>query len=293
MLPTTRWGDHLYAHLLCLYYNGHWPRVAGGGLNDFMALLKASPEIDHPLRRQMSDKAASKEIVRERLGTDWCVPTLGYLRDDSEIDGFEFPHRCVIKATHSSGMVVFRRGGEPVDRALFKRWLRYSHYLKGRERNYRGIIPGIIVESWVEYAPGHELWVYCLRGEVVIITAFLSRFLGPVGSDQAWLRYSRDGTPHPLYGEEHLPINAARLDQWMTPQRMTQIIAAARVLSRDLLFLRVDMYLTDRTILIGELTSVVTNGLTVWEVPSEGETFDRSLLGEKGFCLEDFPELLN
>lgn len=94
-----------------------------------MALLKTSSEIDQPLRRQMSDKAASKAIVRERLGPDWCVPTLGYLRTDREIDAFEFPHRCVIKATHSSGKIIFRDGGEPVDRALLKRWLRHNFYL--------------------------------------------------------------------------------------------------------------------------------------------------------------------
>lgn len=26
LIPASRWGDRLYAHLLCLYFNGYWPR---------------------------------------------------------------------------------------------------------------------------------------------------------------------------------------------------------------------------------------------------------------------------
>lgn len=79
----------------------------------------------------------------------------------------------------------------------------------------------------------------------------------------------------------------------ITPDRMDEILGAARILSRNLLFLRVDMYLVGQTTLIGELTSVVSNGLNSWDYPDDERDFDRNLFGEQGFCLRDFPELQN
>jgi hypothetical protein len=67
LIPPSRWGDHLYAHLLCLYFNGYWPRREGGDLTDLVAFLKCSAEIETPLRRQLSDKEDLKAVVAQGL----------------------------------------------------------------------------------------------------------------------------------------------------------------------------------------------------------------------------------
>lgn len=91
LLPTTRWGDCLYAHLLTLRHTNRWPQTTQGNLNDFLTRLKCSREIKTPLRQQLSDKELAKTYIREKLGPDACVPTLGVLYTDREIDQFHFP----------------------------------------------------------------------------------------------------------------------------------------------------------------------------------------------------------
>jgi hypothetical protein len=288
LLPTTRWGDCLYAHLLALLHTNRWPQAVQGNLNDFLAYLKCSKEIETPLRQQLSDKELVKTYIREKLGPDACVPTLGVLHNDREIDQFTFPHRCVIKPTHSSGQILFRQGGEPVDLAVLKKWLRFSHYRRGRERNYRNLTPKIIVEPWLEFHQGSEVKMNVVRGKPTVVSATSNL---------------KHGTPTQLglfnaAGKYLVPQHSARaaeqeqaLAQIISPKQWDNLLETARQLTTDLVFARVDFYLTDSTIYVGEITSVPGNGILVWDDPAMAAASQRTNFGSHGFNLADFPEL--
>lgn len=291
LLPPTLWGDHLYAHLLCLEYNGYLPRTSNGDYTDFIAFLKCSPEIDLPLRKQLSDKETLKDVVSQRLGPDYCVPTFSVLRSEQEIMDFDFPERCVIKPTHSSGQIIHLEPGQKPDRRKLRRWLRFSHYRRGRERNYRGLQPKIIVEEWLDLDQGWEIKVHCLRGEPRDLLV-----LRRTGPDQASrLIYFMDtlGVVHDIRGSQaaiatqESPIGAIFPD---LPPNFTQVLEVARVMTQGLLYARIDLYWTPKGILVGEVTTSSVNGLNI--IGAEAERLRTlRLFGPKGFCLEDFPEL--
>ena len=61
--------------------------------------LKISDEIEDPLRQFTSDKELVKLFVKSIVGEKYNVPTLKILRNEADIDSYEFPTRCCIKPT--------------------------------------------------------------------------------------------------------------------------------------------------------------------------------------------------
>lgn len=259
---------------------------------DFLAVLKGSPEIETPLRRQLSDKIKLKQFVEERLGEPYAVPTYRTLHTDREIDQFEFPAQCVIKPAHSSGQIIIRKQGEPVDRKKIKAWLRFNHYLRGRERNYLGIARAVIVEEWLGAPDTLEFKIHCLRGEPRDTLMFRS------------LR-GKNGFPDLMF---YLDMQAKWCDTIGSSSNDQQVLQdafdaiypgddtyrrlleVATIMSQGLLYSRIDLYLREGKILVGEVTSANFNGISFVTEEFEMERAKR-LFGPQGFCLEDFPEL--
>lgn len=283
LLPTTRWGDHLYTHLLSLLYNGHWPRTHGGNLNDLLAQMKLSPLVDSPQWKQLTDKETVKDHVASVLGHTWAVPTLAVLRTRRDIDSYVFPPRCVIKPTHASGEIIFRADGEPIDYPRLYRWLRLNHYRRTRERNYRGLPGKIIVEPWIALEGGLEYKIHCLRG-VPRVLAVMERM--PGGNLVTHARYDLDsGKPEPLY-----PQISGHTNPPPPPAAWPRLVEAARVLSARLPYARIDLYQSEDATYLGEITLINSNAIIAF-VSQEALYSKLHLFGSQGFNLADFPEL--
>ena len=283
LLPQTRWGDAWFARFHYLRYHGYWPRAVGGGLEDFLAFMKGSTEAEHPLRKQYSDKFLAKELARQRFGSAGAVPTWGYLTSNQEIEYFDFPARCVIKPTHLSGEILFRANGEAINLDLIKRWLRRNHYRKSRERNYRGVRPGVLVEPWLEFVAGREYRVYCVRGEPLMVTGWFPQGRRGSFDPQARPRNYTVATLSAPFDRE--------LDLVGLAQTFPLLLEAARKLSAGLVFARVDLYHTPSGVCLGELTTTPFGGVVPVHPPSLAAQFARDLFGPEGFCLANFPEL--
>lgn len=291
LLPTTPWGDRLYSCLISLLYNGHWPRSSGGNLNDMMAFLKGSNEVSSPLRLKITDKGMAKEFIRDQLGESFCIPTFAVLKTAAEVMEYPFPDRCVIKPTHSSGQILVRYQGEPVDRQKIASWLRYNHYLKGRERNYRGVKPGIIVEALIDQAPLLEYKFQCLRGRPMEMQ--VTERPKPGSSRPPFMAYDMHGTP--LFSGRIPSIeDPAVMTLWQSrfppPHILQQMTNAAYRLTHSLLIARVDFFWTPQLLWVGEITTVTANG--IMELPPEHRAIHNLVFfGPSGFNLADFPEL--
>lgn len=292
LLPQTLWGDGLFAQLHCLRYNGYLPRTTGGDLTDFLAFLKGSPEIETPLRRQLSDKATLKSIVAQRLGEVYCVPTYAVLRSEEEVDAFDFPDQCVIKPTHSSGQIIIRKAGEPVDRDRIKSWLRFSFYRAGRERNYYGLPPRIMVEEWLGPSGTLEFKIHCYRGKPVEALMFRS-VRGADGQPTGIFYLDPQARIVEVLGTAAgSEAGKQALFNSLFPGLATygQLLEVARKMSDGLLFARIDLYLTGGGIKVGEVTTSNNNGLFYVSAAAEQQRGLR-YYGPSGFCLEGFPEL--
>lgn len=148
LLPRRRWADDLYAKLSFFIEQGRW-MSEDMRFCDYMLRYYLSDAFDDPLIARTTCKVEAKAWLAETFGEKHVVPTLAVLESSADIDAFDFPDHCVLKGTAASGQYMCKMPGEPVDRAMLKRWIRTNHYDIRRERHYKGLRNRIIVEPVV------------------------------------------------------------------------------------------------------------------------------------------------
>ncbi len=242
--------DRLYLQLGHLFYFGRWPDFEHPRtLNEHIIgyLLRCRD----PLLQMAADKMRARRYIAECAGAQYLVPLLGAWRraQDVPLESLQRPY--VLKPSAASGMVLFVREGDALDaevvRARLRRWLRvdYSRYL--REWMYHDLPQTIMAERMLGGPDGalpadYKLWV--IGGRVRFIHVDRGRFAHHTRN-----LYLPDWRPAParLSKENHPPDPR--------PAQLEKMVALAERLAEPFEFLRVDCYLVDDLLFIGELTS--------------------------------------
>lgn len=272
-LPQTRTFDYLISLLIFWRKHKRFPKVNGGLFNDSLFYLKTGDEILDPLRVYVSDKEFVKRYVTQTIGDAYNVPTLGVVRSLEKAYRYSFPQNCVIKPTHMSGPVMFRRNGSAIDYDLIERWFKSNYYLSGREANYRQLRPKLIIEPFIfEKERVEDYKFFCVNGRPGAIQVDGARHI----------RHTRNFyTPD----WQELPFTSShpKGPPIKRPDNLSEMLEIASVLSRDFSFIRVDLYSDDKSILVGELTNCPGNSSSRFK-PVEGEAhLTRLLYGERPF----------
>jgi hypothetical protein len=207
------------------------------------------------------------------VGDAHNVPTLALLDSAREAEAFAYPDDCVIKPTHMSGEIIFRRGGAPVDLAKVRSWFAKDFYRVTREANYRDLRPRVIVEPFVfGRAAVEDYKVFCLHGRPFIVQVDFDRH-----THHKQNLYTTDWEMLPFAMSS--PIGPGR----SKPANLDALIAVAGKLSAEFNLIRIDLYTDEQTVLVGEITNCHQAGRGQF-VPAEGEEImSRILFGEAGF----------
>jgi hypothetical protein len=200
---------------------------------------------NNPLRRFVSDKEYLKIFVRAAVGENFNVPTFCVIRSKEELFNYEFPARCVIKPTHASGMVEFRRAGEELPLETLSTWFDKDFYKQTRERNYLGLQPKLIVEPFIFDRVPEDYKFFCYNGSVNVLQVDFDRsnlhkraFFDSLGNQ---LPFS---IKYPQYCSE-----------FFLPTNFDQMRTIAERLSKPFDFVRVDLYSDGDSIMVGEITN--------------------------------------
>lgn len=272
-LPQTRTFDYLISLLIFLRKLKRFPRVKGGLFNDSLFYLKTTNEILDPLRVYVSDKEYVKNYVRDKVGEEYNVPTLGVVHSLREARVYNFPEHCVIKPTHMSGPVMFRRHGSGIDFKLIEKWFASNYYLSGREANYKYLKPKLIIEPYIFGKAGVEDYkFFCVNGKPCAIQVDNSRHSGHTRNF-----YTPDWQELPFTSTQPRGQPIGR------PANLERMVELAAVLSKDFNLIRVDLYSDGQSILVGELTNCPGNAVSKF-MPFEGEIhLTRLLFGDQNF----------
>ncbi|MGN6480796.1 ATP-grasp fold amidoligase family protein [Luteibacter sp.] len=270
-LPSWSFIDATVHFASFLRQHRRLPRRESQLVNDVIYRLKASGELQDPLRVFVTDKELLKVYVRDTLGDTFNVPTTRILRHVSEVSDDVFPERCVIKPTHASGEVIVRRDGEPLDLARIRRWFQLNYYRRSREPNYRYLQPKVIVEPLVFDADDLiDYKIFCVDGSPRLIQVDANRHV----------RHCRrffDLDWQPLHFGlvyERGTIDVAR------PDNLSAMLDTAARLSRGFSLIRVDLYSNGEQVLVGELTNCPSGANGIF-YPADGEaTASRIILGD-------------
>lgn len=252
ILPYNTWADRFCATLEFQISHDRSPDLKTSPIrfNDYLFKIKTDGTLLDPLRQFISDKEYVKLYVAVQAGQQHAVKTYGVLHSEDEVDCLElsqFP--CVIKPTHASGHVLFQMSPEdPLNRDLLKTWLRHDYYRNNREQNYKHLTPKVIIEEFITddgRNPAPDYKILCFGGTPQLIQIDLDRYGTHLQHfyDTAWnrLQYS--------VGFESKPESDPK------PPQLEKMLEIAEKLSYAFPFVRVDMYVSNTEVKVGELTN--------------------------------------
>lgn len=270
-LPTWSLIDATIHFASFLRQHRRLPRRESQLVNDLIYRMKASGELQDPLRVFVTDKELLKVYVRDMLGDAYNVDTTRVLRHASEVTEEAFPPRCVVKPTHASGEVIIRREGEAIDLERIRRWFQLNYYRRSREPNYRYLQAKVIVEPIIFDAEDLiDYKIFCFNGEPKLIQVDANRHV----------RHSRR-----FFDLDWQPLHFGLVYERGTfevprPANLAAMIDAAARLSRGFSLIRVDLYSNGERVLVGELTNCPSGANGIF-YPADGEAAaSRIILGE-------------
>ena len=245
LTPKTRFGDAFVSLYKFIRTQRRLP-FTRNYLNDAFFKMKVSKELERPLRVFTTDKEYAKLFIKAVLGEGYCVPTIQVLHDATSVDKYTFPARCCIKPTHSAGQYHIRKDDSPLPLEKFKGWFDDNYYVRSRERNYKDLIPKVIVEPLVfESATIIDYKFYSFKGAVKIINVSSE-------TDKSFKSQDFDPNWNLLWHWGDQEPEAS--DTLPRPGNLNKVIKACEVIAQYFDFVRVDLYTDGVDFFIGEIT---------------------------------------
>jgi hypothetical protein len=233
-----------------------------------------------------ADKYKVREFVTDRIGSQYLPKLLHVGRPGESIPWENLPEEFVMKCSHSSGgSVIIWQGAKKEDlpkKLDFYNWRRYlvhpekierakidSFFSKCLSRDYTNfagfpeiaysmIPPRLICEELLLDAFGKipdDLKFWCIHGRVEMIQVDTSRFDNHSRKllDRDWGKLATTLKQPSIEAEIPTPVN------------LREMIRLAEVLSRDVDFVRVDLYDLGSRIVFGEMTNYPGGGVEKFE----------------------------
>ena len=209
---------------------------------------------DHnPQYCQMANKLQMRDFVKSKIGEGYTVKVLGIYDSWAQIDFAKLPKAFVLKTTHDSGSYVICKDKDSLSVKQIKeakkkinRSLRRNYYKTTREWQYKNIKPQIIVEEFLDDGQNNltDYKFFCFNGKCEFLYIMEEASSAPT---QVILDANFNRLPFRMDDEpsETMPQKPACLEE---------MLSYAQKLSQGIPFLRVDMYLVNDKIYIGELT---------------------------------------
>lgn len=212
------------------------------------------------LYTRLVDKYEVKDYVRQVLGDECVIPTIGVWNSFEEIDFSALPNRFVMKCTHDSGGVFICKNKDFSTKesvvSKLNNSMKHNYYYSGREWPYKNVPPRIIAEEYLEDDSTSELRDYkffCFNGVVKCFKIDFDRF-----SNHRANYYDTDGNILP-FGESSYPPDYERTID--LPKSLSKMLEYAEKLSSGIPFIRIDFYEVNGRVYFGEATLFPASGL--------------------------------
>jgi len=245
IIPENRLGDKLFALISFIVHHKRFP-TSKPIFNDVLYRIKTSKEILDPLRIFISDKELVKVYVKAVVGEKYNVPTFAILRSIDDIDQYDFPSDCCIKATHGSGQTIIRKNNEVIDIEKVKSWLLMSFYKTCREGNYKLLKPKIIIEPILFGNTNlNDYKFFCMNGSPKLIQVDADRWIGHKRTmfDINW-------------NEQDYSLAEPKCNQAPEkPENYLEMIEIVKKLAAPFSFIRIDLYSDGKQCFLGEITN--------------------------------------
>jgi hypothetical protein len=250
-----------------------------------------------PLLKIASDKVAVRGWIDGVLGPGYTVPLLGTWHSADQIDWMSLPIPFIVKPAHSSG--PFRIVDRPLDEAHIQelttavaQWVDEDFFHTSFEWGYRGLRRRVTAEPLLRAPDGGrlvEVDVFTFHGQPRVLLAFTGHKHSETDRCAIWVEES--GSRSHMWGSTALAEEV--LDSAGVKRMEDQIEAArpgmielSRRIGEHFPYVRVDFYITDTGLKIGELTTYPAAGLGIYH-PDDADARLGRMLRDSGLQRRD------
>lgn len=228
----------------------HWKKPVT--LNEKLQWLKVYNR--NPEDTNLVDKYKVKQIISEKIGEKYIIPTLGVWDNANDIEWDKLPDKFVLRCTHDSHSVVICRDKAKLDQdkviLFLNSCLKRNLYWLAREWPYKNVKPRVIAEKFIENNKGGDLVdykFYCYGGEpqyfmYSVGEASHNPVNHKIGMNLKSIDYLFKGKPTIPFSDVCLPNN------------IDEMISIVKKLCADKKHVRVDLFNVDGKIYFGEMT---------------------------------------
>lgn len=222
----------------------------------------------------MVDKYKVKELVSERLGSEYVIPTLGVWDKPDDIEWDKLPNQFVLKTNHDGGGngIVVCKDKTKLNRRKVLRELRHSFYrntyLIGREWPYKMVKRCVFAEQYMEdkYGELRDYKFFCFNGSVKILFVATNR---NAKSGVYFFDYFDSDFNHLDIYNGH-PLASKPIEKPQSFELMKQL---AGELSKGIPHVRVDFYEVEGKPYFGEFTFFHMGGTGEFQPDKWNKTF--------------------
>ncbi len=215
---------------------------------------------------EMVDKYLVKNIIEERVGKDHMFKLLGVWNSANEIDFSLLPDKFVLKTNHSGGVIVCRDRKEFDCRKAVRELniqLKKNYFIYSREWPYKNVKRKIICEEYM----GENLTDfknYCFNGEVYYTFVWENQSRNDGRKPEAYFCGAYDRN----WNNSGIEINyPSRNTKIRKPDCYDEMIKVAQKMAKGIPFVRVDCYILDNHVYIGEMTFFPWGGFQIFKNP--------------------------
>lgn len=214
-----------------------------------------------PLITKCADKYAVKDYVKDTIGEEYIVKTLGAWNSADEIDFDKLPNQFVLKVNWSSGYNIIVKDKSQLDikqtREQIKKWMKPDRnaYYQYFNWGYKYMKPVVYAEEYLDQIDGqvYDYKFFFCNG------SFEFMFI-------ATDRKNDDQLTHDFFDSDFnlLPFtygDRKHAKQLEKPQNYEKMIEMAKKLAEPFPFVRVDFYEIGDKIYLGEMTFYPGGGL--------------------------------
>ena len=204
-------------------------------------------------KSKIADKILLHNYSIEKLGKDICVPIIKIYNDSKEINLDDLPDKFVLKCNHGSAMNILCKNKSNFDiekaKIQLNEWKNINFGLKLYEFQYLNIDRKIFAETFLKDNI-EDYKIYCFHGipKFIRVQKHLNGMNGKVNNyyDLNWqLTDIETGIPG-FYRRPDIIFEK--------PINFDLMINYAKQLSKDFVFVRVDLYNVNGKIYLGEMT---------------------------------------
>lgn len=214
----------------------------------------------NPVYTALVDKVLVKDIIADKIGAEFVIPTLGVWNKAEQIDFDSLPNSFVLKCNHDSGGVVICKDKEMFDKSAaidkLTTHMKRNAYSSSREWPYKHISKKIMAEELLcdpEHSELIDYKFYCFNGVPAFCQVIQNR-----SKDETIDFYNMDWEHQPFTG---LGIHSKQGSPIAKPLDFEKMVDIAQRLADGIRFVRIDLYNISGRIYFGEFTLYPKSGL--------------------------------